>query len=79
MSFSQFNIHIFRAINDLGKQYSFLNPAIVFLAEYMVYILALIILTYWFIGSRKSRMMVIQAMVAFVIAEVIGKVAGNFI
>ena len=53
MSFSQFNIDIFRAINDLGKQYSFLNPAIVFLAEYMVYILALIILTYWFIGSRK--------------------------
>ena len=66
MSFSQFNIDIFRAINDLGKQYSFLNPAIVFLAEYMVYILALIILTYWFIGSRKSRMMVLQAMVAFV-------------
>ena len=44
----------------------------------MVYILALIILAYWFIGSRKSRMMVIQAMVAFVIAEVIGKVAGKF-
>ena len=78
MSFSQFNIDIFRAINDLGKQYSFLNPAIVFLAEYMVYILALIILAYWFTGSRKSRMMVIQAMVAFVIAEVIGKIAGKF-
>ncbi|MBG0962132.1 undecaprenyl-diphosphatase [Bacillus anthracis] len=78
MSFSQFNIDIFRAINDLGKQYSFLNPAIVFLAEYMVYILALIILAYWFTGSRQSRMMVIQAMVAFVIAEVIGKVAGKF-
>ncbi|HFK1681233.1 TPA: undecaprenyl-diphosphatase [Bacillus tropicus] len=78
MSFSQFNIDIFRAINDLGKQYSFLNPAIVFLAEYMVYILALIILAYWFTGSRQCRMMVIQAIVAFVIAEVIGKVAGKF-
>ncbi|TNP07248.1 undecaprenyl-diphosphatase [Bacillus pacificus] len=78
MSFSQFNIDIFRAINDLGKQNSFLNPAIVFLAEYMVYIFALIILAYWFTGSRKSRMMVIQAMVAFVIAEVIGKIAGKF-
>ncbi|ASI78134.1 undecaprenyl-diphosphatase [Bacillus cereus group sp. Bc002] len=78
MSFSQFNIDIFRALNDLGKQYSFLNPAIVFLAEYMVYIFALIILAYWFTGSRKSRMMVIQAMVAFVIAEVIGKIAGKF-
>ncbi|WP_208755562.1 undecaprenyl-diphosphatase [Bacillus pacificus] len=78
MSFSQFNIDIFRALNDLGKQYSFRNPAIVFLAEYMVYIFALIILAYWFTGSRKSRMMVIQAMVAFVIAEVIGKIAGKF-
>lgn len=78
MSFSQFNIDIFRAINDLGKQYSFLNPAIVFLAEYMVYMFALIILAYWFTGSRKSRMMVIQAIVAFVIAEVIGKIAGKF-
>ncbi len=44
----------------------------------MVYIFALIILAYWFTGSRKSRMMVIQAMVAFVIAEVIGKIAGKF-
>ncbi|HHK5536838.1 TPA: undecaprenyl-diphosphatase [Bacillus mobilis] len=78
MSFSQFNIDIFRAMNDLGKQYSFLNSTMVFLAEYMVYILALIILAYWFTGSRKSRMMVIQAMVAFVIAEVIGKIAGEF-
>ncbi|EJQ51234.1 hypothetical protein IEQ_02174 [Bacillus cereus BAG6X1-2] len=78
MSFSQFNIDIFRAINDLGKQYSFLNSAMVFLAEYMVYILGLIIIAYWFTGSRKSRMMVIQAMVAFVIAEVIGKIAGKF-
>ncbi|MDQ7236153.1 undecaprenyl-diphosphatase [Bacillus pacificus] len=77
MTFSQFNIDSFRTINDLGKQYSFLNPAIVFLAEYMVYIFALIILVYWFTGSRKSRMMVIQAMVAFVIAEVIGKIAGK--
>ncbi|GAB6431259.1 undecaprenyl-diphosphatase [Bacillus luti] len=78
MSFSQFNIDIFRAINDLGKQYLFLNSAMVFLAEYMVYIFTLIILAYWFTGSRKSRMLIIQAMVAFVIAEVIGKIAGNF-
>ncbi|MGF9988723.1 undecaprenyl-diphosphatase [Bacillus mycoides] len=78
MSFSQFNIDIFRAINDLGKQYSFLNSAMIFLAEYMVYILCLIIIAYWFTGSRKSRMMVIQAMVAFVIAEMIGKIAGKF-
>ncbi|PFV83693.1 undecaprenyl-diphosphatase [Bacillus sp. AFS059628] len=78
MIYSQFNIDSFRAINDLGKHYSFLNSTMIFLAEYMVYILALIILAYWFTGPRKSRMMVIQAMVAFVIAEVIGKIAGKF-
>lgn len=77
MSLSQFNIDVFRAINDLGKQYSFLNSAMVFLAEYMVYILGLIIIAYWFTGSRKGRMRVIQAMIAFVIAEVIGKIAGK--
>ncbi len=39
MSFSQFNIDIFRAINDLGKQYSFLNPAIVFFGRiYGIYV-----------------------------------------
>ncbi|MEH7462336.1 undecaprenyl-diphosphatase [Bacillus thuringiensis] len=78
MSLSQFNIDVFRAINDLGKQYSFLNSAMVFLAEYMVYILGLIIIAYWFAGSRKGRMRVIQAMIAFVIAGVIGKIAGEF-
>ncbi|PEB55164.1 UDP-diphosphatase [Bacillus pseudomycoides] len=48
MSFSQLNIDTFRAINDLGKQYSFLNSTMIFLAEYMVYFLGLIIIVYHF-------------------------------
>lgn len=32
----------------------------------------------WFTRSRKNRMMIIQAMVAFVTAEIIGKLAGKF-
>ncbi|PEE39920.1 undecaprenyl-diphosphatase [Bacillus pseudomycoides] len=78
MSFSQLNIDAFRAINDLGKQYSFLNSTMIFLAEYMVYFLGLIIIAYWFTRSRKNKMMIIQAMFAFVIAEIIGKLAGKF-
>ncbi|AIK35543.1 undecaprenyl-diphosphatase [Bacillus pseudomycoides] len=78
MSFSQLNIDAFRAINDLGKQYSFLNSPMIFLAEYMVYFLGLIIIAYWFTRSRKNRMMIIQAMVAFMTAEIIGKLAGKF-
>ncbi|MED1412174.1 MULTISPECIES: undecaprenyl-diphosphatase [Bacillus] len=77
MSFSQLNIDAFRTINDLGKQYSSLNSTMVFLAEYMVYFLGLIIMAYWFTQSRKNKMMIIQAMVAFVTAEIIGKLAGN--
>ncbi|PEX45035.1 undecaprenyl-diphosphatase, partial [Bacillus cereus] len=68
MSFSQLNIDAFRAINDLGKQYSSLNSIMVFLAEYMVYFLGLIIMAYWFTQSRKNKMMIIQAIVAFVTA-----------
>ncbi|KFM95756.1 undecaprenyl-diphosphatase [Bacillus clarus] len=78
MSFSQLNIDAFRAINDLGKQYSFLNSTMIFLAEYMVYFLGLIIIAYWFTQSRKNKMMIIQAMIAFVTAEIIGKLAGKF-
>ncbi|HFJ9279549.1 bacitracin ABC transporter permease [Bacillus cereus] len=77
MSFSQLNIDAFRAINDLGKQYSSLNSTMVFLAEYMVYFLGLIIMAYWFTQSRKNKMMIIQAMAAFLTAEIIGKLAGK--
>ncbi|KIV55844.1 undecaprenyl-diphosphatase [Aneurinibacillus migulanus] len=78
MVFSQFNIDAFRLINDLGKQYSYLNPVIVFLAEYMLYFLCLSIVVYWFTRTNKNRMMVIQAVIAFILAEILGKMAGQF-
>ncbi|MCU4989864.1 undecaprenyl-diphosphatase [Bacillus cereus] len=77
MAFSQLNIAAFRAINDLGKQYSSLNSTMVFLAEYMVYFLGLIIIAYWFTQSRQNKMVIIQAMIAFITAEIIGKLAGK--
>ncbi|QIW19407.1 undecaprenyl-diphosphatase [Bacillus thuringiensis] len=77
MSFSQLNIDAFRAINDLGKQYPSLNSTMVFLAEYMVYFLGLIIIAYWFTQSRQNKMVIIQAMIAFITAEIIGKLAGK--
>ncbi|MMZ45981.1 Undecaprenyl-diphosphatase BcrC [compost metagenome] len=78
MVFSQFNIDAFRLINDLGKQYPYLNPVIVFLAEYMLYFLCLSIVVYWFTRTNKNRMMVIQAVIAFILAEILGKIAGQF-
>ncbi|KKO55379.1 undecaprenyl-diphosphatase [Paenibacillus sp. DMB20] len=74
---SQWNTDLFRTINDLGKQFAFLNPVAVIVAEYMLYILALAMLAYWFTRNSRNRMMVIQAGLAFVFAEVIGKLAGK--
>ncbi|CAN2254642.1 Bacitracin transport permease protein BcrC [Bacillus subtilis] len=78
MSFSEQNITAFRAVNDLGKEYPFLNSAMIILAEYAVFILALVMLVFWFTRNYKNRMMVIQAGVAFIIAEIMGKIAGQF-
>ncbi|CDQ41583.1 hypothetical protein BN990_03956 [Virgibacillus salexigens] len=35
------NIDLFRMVNNLGKDLTYLNPTIVFVAEYMVFLLAL--------------------------------------
>lgn len=78
MNFSQLNITLFRAVNDLGKQYTSLNPAFKFISEYTVYILAFSILIYWFIKKNNNRIMVISSCVSFVIAETIGKILGKF-
>lgn len=78
MSFSEINITAFRAVNDLGKEYQFLDLTVIMIAEYTVFVLALVMLVYWFTRTYKNRMMVIQAILAFIVAEIIGKVAGQF-
>ncbi|EWH21823.1 undecaprenyl-diphosphatase [Bacillus haynesii] len=77
MSFSELNIDVFRFINDLGKEYSMLNPVVYFMAEYMIYFLALGLVVYWLTRTTKNRLMVIYAVIAFGIAEVLGKIAGS--
>src|SRR5690625_6787084 len=69
MSVSQMNIDVFRMINNLGNQYSFLNPIAIFFAEYMLYILALGMVIYWFTRTKQNRMMIIQAVIAFIFAR----------
>lgn len=78
MSLSDWNIHVFRIINDLGKRYSHFNPFFEFMAEYMVYLLALGMIVYWFTRRNSNRIMVISALIAFILAEAVGKVAGQF-
>jgi len=78
MSISQVNIDVFRVINDLGKEYDSLNPIAIFIADYMVYVLLIGLIVYWFTRTNQNRMMVIQSVFAFVLAEVLGKIAGIF-
>ncbi|WP_042357661.1 undecaprenyl-diphosphatase [Bacillus rubiinfantis] len=78
MSISQLNIEAFRSINDVGKTYDALEPVAVFMAEYMVYILALAMVVYWITRTTKNRMMMIQSIAAVLMAEILGKIAGLF-
>lgn len=73
---TELNYELFRLINDLGKQYTYLNPVFVFIAEYLVYVLALAVAIYWFTNNRTHKLMVISGIMAFIIAEALGKAAG---
>ncbi|WP_223596294.1 undecaprenyl-diphosphatase [Neobacillus bataviensis] len=78
MAFSKINIDVFLSINDLGSQFPALNPMVIFMAEYMLYFLCLIIVLFWFSRTTKNRRMVIQSLFACALAEILGKAAGQF-
>lgn len=44
----------------------------------MVYFLGLGLVVYWFTRNHRNRMMVIQAVITFILAEILGKLAGLF-
>jgi undecaprenyl-diphosphatase len=73
---SQLNIDLFRMVNDLGKEYEFLNPVVIFLGEYTLYVLCLGLMVYWFTRTRENRLMIMNGVLAFAVAEVLGKVSG---
>ena len=77
MDLFQMNVDLFRLINDFGKEHAYLNDTFIFIAEYMVFVLALFVLMFWFTRIRENRMMIISAIIAFIVAEVIGKIAGK--
>ncbi len=76
MTNSETNITLFRAVNDIGKEYPDINPLFIFFAEYTVYCLMLVLLFYWLTRSTKNKLMVVSAVFAFFIAEVTGKLLG---
>lgn len=72
------NVELFRMINDLGKEYTYLNPVSVFVAEYVIFLLGLMLLVYWFKGKNQDRLMVSSAVFSVILGEVLGKIAGRF-
>ena len=77
MDLSQMNVELFRIINDFGKEHTYLNHTFIFLAEYMVFVLGVMALIFWFTRRNENRFMIISAAGAFIMAEIIGKIAGK--
>jgi undecaprenyl-diphosphatase len=77
MNLTEINVSLFRMVNNLGKDMIFLNPAIKFIAEYLVIMLVMGIVFYWFSGSKNNRIMVICGSFTFLLAEIVGKLAGK--
>jgi undecaprenyl-diphosphatase len=76
MTNSEANITVFRAVNDIGKEYPDINPLFIFFAEYTVYCLILVLLFYWLTRKTENKLMVVSAVISFFIAEVTGKLIG---
>jgi len=78
LDLSEVNIALFRLVNDLGKEYTYLNPVFSFIAEYMVLLLGLGVLIIWFTRDKNSRLMILCATITFICSFIIGKISGEF-
>lgn len=77
MSISEVNIELFRMINDLGKEYTALNPFLIFIAEYTIYLIALWLIILLFTRNSRNKVTVLCAIVSVLFAELFGKLAGK--
>ncbi|WP_139365700.1 undecaprenyl-diphosphatase [Shouchella patagoniensis] len=75
--FREGNVHLFHQINDFGFDYPFINTPFVFIAEYTVILLALLVL-FFFFGKQteKHRYMVLAGGFAFILAWITGNLVG---
>ncbi|PRR92585.1 MULTISPECIES: undecaprenyl-diphosphatase [unclassified Bacillus (in: firmicutes)] len=74
-----YNEDLFRWVNQLSIDHGYLNPLFIGLAEYTVLLAALMCLFIWFQNrSKTNRRVVVSAGFTFILAELIGKIAGIF-
>lgn len=71
----EINIELFRMINDLGKEYEFLNPFFVFFAKYTIYFVIIAALYFLFTKSQMNRLMVLCSVVSVAVAEILAMIA----
>lgn len=75
---NKMNIELFKLINDLGKEFTFLNPVMVLIAKNTIYLLAAMVVIYLISGKPGNRLMIVNGLTALILAEVAGKIAGMF-
>jgi undecaprenyl-diphosphatase len=76
MTLTELNIEGFRMINDLGKQYTFLNPGFVGIAEYTLYVVIVFALLFGLSKNGQNRLMVLCSLLTIAFAELLGRLAG---
>jgi undecaprenyl-diphosphatase len=76
MTLTELNIEGFRMINDLGKQYTFLNPGFVGIAEYTLYVVIVFALLFGLSKNGRNRLMVLCSLLTIAFAELLGRLAG---
>ncbi|MET4561077.1 undecaprenyl-diphosphatase [Lysinibacillus parviboronicapiens] len=76
MNISEINNQLFRTVNSLGKEYQHLNLPMIIIAEYTVFFLAIFVILLWFTKNKEHKIMLICGSIAFILAEIVGKLAG---
>ncbi|MBS1651396.1 MAG: undecaprenyl-diphosphatase [Bacteroidetes bacterium] len=66
------NIEIFRLINNIGKDYPFLNPFAIFFVKYTDAIFFSLLIILWFSRIKKNRIMLLIGLIAWGSAKCLG-------
>lgn len=72
----ELNIALFYPINQLAVDFPLLVPVAIVLAKYAVVLFPIVFIAYWLQGKKERRLMLISAIAAFVLATVLGRLAG---